>query len=61
MRVANVRCRHRRSWLICGGWAEWCYECGAWRQLRAIAGTNRSAVAGRWTRPVGKGGENPAI
>ena len=51
------RCRHRRNWI----WAfgddsyvstpriAWCYECGAIRE------------GGRWVKPVGTGGENPAF
>lgn len=43
---------HRQStWLIAGGSIIWCYQCGAWRMNMA---------AGKWHRPTGIGGENPA-
>lgn len=51
-------CRHRRYWVI-GGFC-WCYECGAVRQIRDVAGTNQFEFAWpRWVKPVGKGGDNP--
>lgn len=55
------RHRHQRtSWLICGGYVEWCYQCGAWRQLKWV-GANSFAAAGKWTKPTGIGGANPAL
>lgn len=57
-----MKCRHRKSWIICGGYAEWCYQCGAWRRLRLVEGeTNVSTPAGKWTRPTGPDGPNPAM
>lgn len=52
------RCRHRNSWLLLGGLVEWCYQCGAWRQLKAN-GLNSLAVVGPWCVPTGPNGENP--
>jgi hypothetical protein len=56
----RVRCRHRKTWFIVNGHAEWCYQCGAWRPLRHVDATT-VAPAGKWTRPTGPGGENPAL
>lgn len=54
--------RHERtSWLICGGNIEWCYQCGAWRQLQRVAPGNVLHAAGGWNKPSGIGGENPAV
>lgn len=55
-----MTCRHRKIWLICGGWAAWCYQCGAWRQLKHIPGQNASAPDGPWYKPTGPNGPNPA-
>lgn len=58
MTTKKQRCRHRRYWLYAvRGLAEllWCYECGAIREKEINAGW------GPWTKPVGKGGENPAL
>jgi hypothetical protein len=52
-------CRHRKTWLVAGGHIEWCYECGAMRQMERIDGVNAVKSKGRFIRPVGKGGENP--
>jgi hypothetical protein len=44
---------HRQSlWIVCGGLVLWCYQCGAWRL---------NTKDGKWYRPVGVGGENPAM
>jgi predicted RNA-binding Zn-ribbon protein involved in translation (DUF1610 family) len=29
-------CNHRKAWVIIGGLAFWCPECGAWRLARTI-------------------------
>ena len=64
--MANEK-RHRHdrsSWIICGGHAEWCYQCGAWRQLQHTALAQVSVIKGkegRWHRPTGIGGPNPAM
>ena len=59
------RHRHERSsWLICGGSVEWCYQCGAWRQLRRTASATCMPIPGpegKWHKPSGIGGPNPAI
>lgn len=54
------RCRHKKTWLVSGGSLEWCYECGAIRGMRHIGG-NSVAPDSKWVKPVGKGGENPAL
>lgn len=46
--MADTRCRHRTFWALGGVWL-WCYRCGA-----------LLCVGGRWTRPVGPRGDNPA-
>lgn len=51
-------CRHYHTWIIAGGYWEWCYECGAVRELRPF-GTNSCAPHSTWVRPVGRNGENP--
>lgn len=60
-----TRHRHERSsWFIAGGGIEWCYQCGAWRQLRFNADRSVSPIEGdegRWHCPSGIGGANPAI
>lgn len=53
----SKRCRHNGTWII-GGFAEWCYECGAYRKLRGV-GTTTVTAASHWLRPVGIGGANP--
>jgi hypothetical protein len=63
MLPTSPRHRHERSsWLIAGGHIEWCYQCGAWRQLRrdpALA--NAFVAASPWQRPSGIGGVNPVM
>ena len=60
------KCRHRKTWLVAGGYIEWCYECGAIRQMwRAPEGNSVSSLVGedgrraRFIKPVSKGGANP--
>jgi len=54
--------RHdRSSWLIAGGYVEWCYQCGAWRQLVREHPGNVLRPAGPWNKPSGIGGSNPAM
>lgn len=49
---------HRQSlWIIAGGHLLWCYQCGAWRLNRDIYGED----AGKWHKPTGIGGPNPAM
>jgi len=45
------RCRHRKVWLVES--MIWCYECGAIRI--------KDVVWSPWFKPVGRGGENPAM
>lgn len=57
---SKPRHRHERnSWLICGGHIEWCYQCGAWRFLKKVDGVMHAD--GKWNRPSGIGGDNPAM
>lgn len=57
----GARHRHERSsWLICGGHIEWCYQCGAWRQLKQVDPGCFVAIS-KWTKPTGIGGINPAM
>ena len=63
MTAPKPRHRHERSsWLIAGGYIEWCYQCGAWRQLRRSDArfANVLVVASPWQKPSGIGGANPA-
>ena len=52
------RCRHRDSWLIAGGAYEWCYRCGALRNMREI-GIAQVTPQSPWCRPVGPAADNP--
>lgn len=52
------KCRHNSSWIIAGGHWEWCYACGALRELRKIA-PNGSVPYTQWVKPTGKPGNNP--
>jgi hypothetical protein len=52
--MSGKRHDHRASiWIIAGGAILWCYQCGAWR-INASGG-------GKWQKPAGVGGENPAM
>ena len=60
------KCRHSKTWLVAGGYIEWCYECGAMRQMwKSPEGNSVSPLIGedgkraRWIKPVGTGGPNP--
>jgi hypothetical protein len=53
-----MSCRHRDSWLIAGGSHEWCYRCGALRQMRE-RGIGEVVPISPWVRPVGPTGTNP--
>lgn len=52
--MRRCQSRHRKCWIIAGGYWLWCYECGAIR---------RNVPAGQddWVYPVGAKGENPAM
>jgi hypothetical protein len=45
--------------MICGGFVEWCYQCGAWRNLKQVS-QNGYVAASKWQKPTGIGGPNPA-
>lgn len=52
------QCNHNRTWVICGGYGQWCFECGAFRGTNPL---ESGLVTGRtsWVSPVGAGGESP--
>jgi hypothetical protein len=54
-----MRCRHNKTWLVSGGLLEWCYECGAIRQMRRVKNANAVTPDSKWAKPTGKGGDNP--
>ena len=57
----NIRCRHERnSWLIAGGYYEWCYVCGAFRKMKHNKG-NSVSPNGKWIKPTGDKNNNPSI
>lgn len=43
------RCRHVTSWVIFGGYGEWCWGCGAYRRLSGPEG--ECAVVSDWAYP----------
>lgn len=51
-------CKHRGSWIIGGGSYEWCYCCGALRQMKQT-GHNSCAPDSPWCKPAGVRCENP--
>lgn len=53
------RCRHSGSWLLFGGRAEWCWQCGAYRSLGHGPVPNSCAPVSDWAYPQGRDGENP--
>jgi hypothetical protein len=54
----SERCRHRDSWLIAGGSYEWCYRCGALRNMRET-GIAQVSPESPWCKPVGATAPNP--
>lgn len=55
-----MSCRHRQSWLLMGGYLEWCYQCGAFRRLERVKdSTNAVGPVTPWCRPTGLDGPNP--
>lgn len=54
-----TRCKHRRSWLLFGGLLEWCYQCGAFRNMEATHGGNAIYPESPWCYPTGPNGDNP--
>lgn len=64
--MSETKCRHRKTWLVAGGFIEWCYECGAIRQMQrttvpnwVMPMTGKDGNRARFIKPVGAGGENP--
>lgn len=57
--MKKERCRHERnSWIICGGCAEWCFVCGAYRGLKIVK-PNVCAPRTKWIKPTGDKEKNP--
>jgi len=55
------RCRHdRNSWLIAGGYWQWCFVCGALRPMKNLGG-NCFGSNGKWVKPTGNKKHNPAM
>jgi hypothetical protein len=54
------RCRHEcNSWFLGVTW-QWCYRCGALRQVtRTFWGADETLAYSGWQRPVGADGDNP--
>lgn len=60
--MEKKRCRHERnSWVFAKqDYAiMWCYKCGAIREMARIDGD--LTPFGKWQKPVGPDGTNPAI
>jgi hypothetical protein len=60
------KCRHRKTWLLTSGHLEWCYECGAIRQMQpskimnaTMPAIGKNGKKARFINPVGTGGDNP--
>lgn len=53
------KCRHRKTWLICSAHWEWCWACGAIRQMETHPTKNHCWPKSQWQRPVGRDAENP--
>jgi hypothetical protein len=60
MTSAGRKClsRHRKIWIIAGGYWLWCYECGA---IKLNVPVDHPDYVRRWYVPVGANGENPAM
>lgn len=56
--MGDRRCRHGGSWFLMDARLEWCYRCGALREMRHT-GPAQVAPKTQWIRPVGPDGENP--
>ena len=60
-----MACKHRKTWIMASGHLEWCYQCGAIRQMQPISGTNTTAPyvkegkRAKWIKPTGVNGDNP--
>lgn len=53
------RCYHNSTWIIAGGRWEWCYRCGALREMRLVVNANGCTPITQWQRPTGNTGLNP--
>ncbi len=58
--MRKQRCRHERnSWLLAGGHIEWCFACGAWRQMTVTDRGVYPAEKRGWYKPSGDPKVNP--
>lgn len=57
MSYIQCKSRHRKCWIIAGGYWLWCYECGA---IKLNVGKDHPDYRRNWYVPVGPDGENPA-
>jgi len=55
----KTRCRHERnSWLIYNGFIEWCYVCGAFREMKFLKDDGVCPNT-KWVKPSGDKNNNP--
>lgn len=52
-------CRHRKTWLIAGGRWNWCWQCGALREMQNSDKGNFCFPVSDWQKPVGPKAQNP--
>jgi len=58
--MKKISCKHSsNSWLIGGGYAEWCYVCGAYRGMQKVEGENAVSARTNWIKPTGDKNNNP--
>ena len=61
MREMRKKCKHRKAWIVNGGYGLWCYECGAYRQMTVSDILNAVVPISKcWIYPTGIGGKNPS-
>jgi hypothetical protein len=61
-----MQCRHNKTWLLASAHIEWCYECGAIKQMQPSPVMNSTSARigadgrkARFIKPTGKDGGNP--
>jgi len=60
MENMKERCRHERnSWIIGGGFYEWCFVCGAIRGMLPDKKQNFVSPRTLWIKPTGNPKKNP--
>lgn len=59
----SKRCRHAGTWIMADGSIEWCYVCGAVREMARLnyggMAINASRAATTWVSPTGDKQNNP--